>query len=415
MTEFEQLALDVGAVFTPGSPIDVKAMFAGRTKQLRQLIDAISYKGHHAVLYGERGVGKTSLANVFSEFLGSTSKAVLAPRVNCDSADTYTTLWQKVFANIQISRKRQGLGFFGEDEREAVSALEEMPREITPNDVFKMLAMLSGTSLLIVILDEFDRLPPATSTLLADTIKMLSDHSIAATVVLVGVADSVQELIKEHESVERALIQIPVPRMSVDELEQIVKKGLPRLNMTIDPAALMQITSLSQGLPYYTHLLALYAARAALDGQSRQITSVHIETAIRDAMERSQQSIKTSYYEATKSQQSDNIFRQVLLACALARTDEFGFFTAAAVKEPLTQIMKKAYDIPSFARHLKIFSEGRPLPILQRVGEKRKFRFRFSNPLMQPFVIMNGLAEGLISQFEVRDSSSSTPAPKLPS
>ncbi|MBI2316157.1 MAG: ATP-binding protein [Betaproteobacteria bacterium] len=403
MTEFEQLALDVGAVFTPGSPIDVKAMFAGRTKQLRQLIDAISYKGHHAVLYGERGVGKTSLANVFSEFLGSTSKAVLAPRV------------QKVFANIQISRKRQGLGFFGEDEGEAVSALEEMPREITPNDVFKMLAMLSGTSLLIVILDEFDRLPPATSTLLADTIKMLSDHSIAATVVLVGVADSVQELIKEHESVERALIQIPVPRMSVDELEQIVKKGLPRLNMTIDPAALMQITSLSQGLPYYTHLLALYAARAALDGQSRQITSVHIETAIRDAMERSQQSIKTSYYEATKSQQSDNIFRQVLLACALARTDEFGFFTAAAVKEPLTQIMKKAYDIPSFARHLKIFSEGRPLPILQRVGEKRKFRFRFSNPLMQPFVIMNGLAEGLISQFEVRDSSSSTPAPKLPS
>jgi len=224
----------------------------------------------------------------------------------------------------------------------------------------------------------------------------------------------VQELIREHESVERALIQIPVPRMSVDELEQIVKNGLTRLNMTIEQMALMQITSLSQGLPYYTHLLGLYAARAALDNQSTQILPKHIKSAIHDAMEKSQQSIKTSYYEATKSQQSDNIFKQVLLACALARTDEFGFFTAAAVKEPLSRIMKKSYDIPSFARHLKIFSEGRGMPILQRVGVKRKFRFRFSNPLMQPFVIMNGLAEGLISQFELREPTSSSIVPGQP-
>src|SRR3989304_10054062 len=117
MAEFEQLALDVGAVFTPGSPIDAKAMFSGRTKQLRQLIDAINYKGHHAVLYGERGVGKTSLANVFSEFLGSSSKAVLAPRVNCDSSDTYTTLWQKAFSKIRFSGAKTDLGFSGEADR----------------------------------------------------------------------------------------------------------------------------------------------------------------------------------------------------------------------------------------------------------------------------------------------------------
>jgi hypothetical protein len=29
---------------------------------------------------------------------------------------------------------------------------------------------------------------------------------------------------------------------------------------------------------------------------------------------------------------------------------------------------------------------------------KRRFRFRFSNPLMQPFVVMKGVASGIISE-----------------
>src|SRR6266699_37959 len=404
MAEYEQLALDVGAVFTPGSPVDEKALFAGRKIQVRQLVDAINYKGHHAVLYGERGVGKTSLANVFSEFLGQGGQ-IVAPRVNCDSSDTYTSLWQKVFSHVTITREKKGLGFSGDAGKETVTVLEELPKEkeMLPNDVLRNLTVLSRGVLLIIILDELDRLPKPTSTLLADTIKMLSDHSVAVTLVLVGVAGSVQELIDEHQSVERALIQIPVPRMPPDELEQIVNNGLKRLSMTIQLQALAEITSLSQGLPYYTHLLALYAARVALDDNSTEIRLEHMDVAILNALDRSQQSIKNSYYEATKSQQSDNIFKQVLLACALAKTDEFGFFTAAAVKEPLSRIMKKDYDVPSFARHLKIFSEGRNPPILQRTGEKRKFRYRFSNPLIQPFVIMNGLSEGLITQFELKE------------
>jgi hypothetical protein len=38
-------------------------------------------------------------------------------------------------------------------------------------------------------------------------IKVLSDNSVPATLVLVGVADSVDALIVEHQSIERALVQ----------------------------------------------------------------------------------------------------------------------------------------------------------------------------------------------------------------
>jgi hypothetical protein len=34
--------------------------------------------------------------------------------------------------------------------------------------------------------------------------------------------------------------------------------------------------------------------------------------------------------------------------------------------------------------------------VLKRSGVKRRFRYRFTDPLMQPFVIMKGLADGVI-------------------
>lgn len=401
MDEFDGLALQAATVFTPGSPIDERGLFAGRTLQVREVVDAINLKGHHAVLYGERGVGKTSLANVISQFL-SAHVFVIASRVNCDTSDTYTTLWKKVFSNISVTQEKRGAGFNPETLTTAATIAARYPESIEPNDVLQELRNISKGIVLIIILDEFDRLPKNVSLLLADTIKMLSDQSIGATLLLVGVADSVDELIEQHESVERALIQISVPRMPRDELQQIVTNGLQRLGMTIEGKALSQITTLSQGFPYYTHLICLYASRAALDLKTKHIEpSPHVKLAVQHALTKSQETIKSAYYKATKSQQSENIYKEVLLACALAQTDEFGFFAASSVKKPLSKIMKKKYDVPSFARHLKVFSEARSGHVLQKVGHKRNFRFRFSNPLMQPYVIMTGLAQDLIAPQDI--------------
>ena len=406
MNDFQQLAFEASVVFTPGSPIDGRALFAGRKDQVRQVVDAINLKGHHALIYGERGVGKTSLANVISEFISGAQ--VVAPRVNCDTADTYSSLWKKAFSQIHLTKQRPGTGFLRESRQETISLGDHWTGDITPNDVIKQLYGLSQSDLLIIIFDEFDRLPKSASALLADTVKTLSDQAVRVTLILVGVADSVNELIKEHASIERALIQIPLPRMPRAELAEIINTGVTRLNLTIEPAALARITALSQGLPYYTHLLGLYASRQALDRNVSVITENDTREAIKQALEKSQQSIKNAYYEATKSPRPENLFKHVLLACALAATDEFGYFTAASVREPMSMIMGETYDIPRFAGHLNIFSSDRG-HILQKTGIERKFRYRFSNPLMQPYIIMSGLNDGLIKDEQL------DPSPKVTS
>lgn len=264
--------------------------------------------------------------------------------------------------------------------------------------VRRILSQVGTQSLLIPIVDEFDRLDISVTTAIADTVKMLSDHAVPATIVLVGVADSVDQLIKEHASVERALVQVPMPRMSGQEIRGIIVNGLARLGMTATEDALEHVVLLSQGLPHYTHLLGLNGTLNAVEEDSTEVTAQHIEKAVIKSVETTQSSIRSAYSKATSSNRAENLYGHVLLACAMTEPDELGFFAPGAVREPMSILMGKQYDIPSFARHLYDFTEEEKGPILERIGTERKYRYRFKNPLIQPYVIMKGLADGKISQ-----------------
>ena len=63
--------------------------------------------------------------------------------------------------------------------------------------------------------------------------------------------------------------------------------------------------------------------------------------------------------------------------------------------------MKKRYEIAAFSRHLADFCSDDRGPVLERTGVPRRYRFRFRNPLLQPFVIMKGLAEKLITRSDL--------------
>jgi hypothetical protein len=165
----------------------------------------------------------------------------------------------------------------------------------------------------IVIIDEFDRTDQTTATLMADTIKTLSDRATDTTLVIVGVADSIDQLIEEHESVLRAIVQIQMPRMSQLELLEIIDNGLKKSEMGIADPIRTRLASLSQGLPHYTHLLAKHAALDAVKNDRITINQDDYEVAIKEAVEDQSQTMAKAYQRATHSPKK-NIFREVLLA-----------------------------------------------------------------------------------------------------
>ena len=394
--EYYRHLANIGVAFTPGAPINSRDLFAGRRGELKRVINTIFRRGQHVVLFGERGVGKTSLAQTLFDFLVLAGKSnYQVARVNCSEGMTYEDMWKSIFR-----------GFVVIDGDTTLSLDDVLPSNPNPEHVRETFQLLDGPN--IVIVDEFDRLEDEEiERLMADTIKTLSDNSIDVTLIIVGVADSVDQLIGEHQSIDRAIVQTAMPRMSKAELLEIVDNGIHRCEgLTVLPEARERFADFAHGLPTYTHLLAREAATAAVEARRTVIVMDDLDAAIKEAVN-SQMSTNLTNYNKAVTTAKGLYFKPVLLACALAEKDEKGYFYANAVRGPLQAITNKEYDIPAFAKHLKAFSEPGRGSILERDGR----RYRFSKPIMEPYVILRGLADGLIAEKRLNHRSDSPTEP----
>jgi hypothetical protein len=361
---------------------------------MTDIVSAVSMTGQHVGLYGERGVGKTSLANVLAEFFDSAQlrSHFLAVRVNCSTDDNFTTLWQNVFAELDIKDH------------------QVTDQELSPEIVRRHLEQLDPPAL--IVLDELDRLEDDSAlTALADTIKTLSDHAVSSTLVLVGVARSIGELVGEDASIVRALVQIEMPRMSTTELAEILSKGCAQAGLDPTPSTVEEITTLSEGLPHYTHLLGLHAGQRAVQDDRTEITLEDVRRAIPKAVDR--HTILNEYQQATRSARKDALFAEVLLACALAPKNQLGFFTSGSIRPPLEVIAGRKIDIPAFSNHLSQFLEPERGAVLQREGSSRRYFYRFSDPIFQPYVVLKGLSTGLITDEQRRIFQAAEAEPEL--
>lgn len=220
-------------VFTPGAPIDKRDFFAGRIHQLERVMDTIPSPGRHPIIFGQRGVGKTSLANILGEVLPD----VWAVKVNCDGSDTFGSIWERVLQKASVSFKKAAFGFSQTEieEKTTLRTLLSHDGEIGPSHVAQVLDLLKRPA--VFIIDEFDRVSDNDAKAqMADLIKNISDNNRYLTIALVGVGDSISELIGEHPSVQRNLVQIELPPMSDQELETIITKGCDLLGLKVKAA-----------------------------------------------------------------------------------------------------------------------------------------------------------------------------------
>jgi Cdc6-like AAA superfamily ATPase len=385
------LRSEVNEAFTPGSPIRSRSDLAGRGGEIERLTDIIQRAGEHALIYGEMGVGKTSLARTFHAGLNRGPRRVQEIHVNCIVGDDFSSIWRKVFRRMAVEVDGQQL-----------TVDRQYPNLITPDDVEIELSNYSLNDVPIVILDEFDKVADKQArALIANTVKSMGDRAVHTKVILVGVADDAGELIENHASLTRNLKQVKMPRLSLGELEEIIAPRLKRCGVSISEDALFQIAFLSRGLPYYSHLIGRNAALFAIEAKRVNVTEDDVLSGLTLAMQDVDQTITEDYLKAIRSQRNEEtLFESVLIACSLADADDLGRFQQAAVAAPLSHIEARTppYTAATFAFHMNEFCEAKRGNILLRSGEIRNYRYRFRDPMMQPYVVIRALQNGKLKR-----------------
>ena len=388
----------ISRAFRPAAPVDDESLFAGRHQQMVRLLDAVEQPGQHAAVYGGRGVGKTSLAKVMVKILAAQPDPITALHYTCAATDTFDAIWRSIFGDLHITLRTAGFGFAPQGSASVVPSTDviDLGSPITVDAVRRGLFALSRYARLAIFVDEFDRLDPVEKAAFADATKVLSDQLVPVTVALIGVADDIDGLVRAHASVQRSLGQIFMPNMSLSELAEIVKKGIGVAGMSVDEAFTDRVVGLAQGLPNYVHLIAQNACRVAVDAGRTRVEEADLDNAIERSIESVQQSVLDTYHRATSSNRA-TLYKEVLLACALARRDEKGTFGAADVRDELHRITHTFRDLPAFAQHLNDFSGlGHRGGVLDRMGTAYRFRYRFRDPLLQPYVLMRGQIDAML-------------------
>ena len=383
--------------FTPTRPISIPDLLSGRLNLIRRLMVDIATQSQHVLIHGDRGVGKTSIARVLAYLAQETEKpnGRRSIIVSCDAEDTYGSIWRKVFQEILLSERQ--LGFEQHHDRTIVGRWSPDDNIEVPNDVRLLLDRLPNPT--TIVIDEFDRIEPGGNAhrLMTDTIKLFSDNVTPCTIVLVGVGQSIEQLIVAHESISRNMDYLAVDPLIPGELAQILQRGMPAAGMTFDQGLDYKIAHLSQGYPHYTHLLALWSGSVAIDHGRRHVSLGDLELAINASLDHVAGGIRVEYDKATDSTQPNNLFKQVLLACALAEKDARGRFSLSAVYEPLQNIVRpRTVGRSSFQRHLALFCEPDHGQVLVKSGRRKNYRWHFANPQLIPFVCLRGIEEGLI-------------------
>lgn len=369
-------------VFTPHTPINQENLFRGRLVEVQQILSTLNTPGQHVLLFGDRGVGKSSLANVASsKLIKIAGKDLVIKR--CSKSDSFSSIFESVLVkcgiDISIQTKNvsknfsiKGLGYQKGTERKGVADKAQSPSWIC--DKVKDFNIL-------LLVDEFDSIQNNEDKhKFAEAIKLLSDSNSSFKIFIVGIAESAEELTAGHPSVQRCLKEIKLSKMSNRELVDIINSGSAKLKLNFTPDAKSRICGLSSGYPHFTHLIALKAAEMAIINELTDIDLEQINEAIEKSIIDCENSLRQSYEETVKSSSTMIVYRKVLYATALCfdefiRSKDIRFIYEAIFEEEITQQRLNQYLS-------KLVSNSND-KILRRLT---KGVYRFTDPRMSSYI-----------------------------
>jgi Cdc6-like AAA superfamily ATPase len=315
---------------TPSAHIVSPERLFGRGKKLIQIERAFNSNGRHVFIFGDRGVGKTSLAMTAAYLHQPTADEPVY--VLCSESSTFADILFAIGNNALPLRERMesgassrnvGMTFagFGGSFKPGDRAVPSFGAPTDINEASNIIRYINerrpkGT---VVVIDELERLRNEEDKVkLAEFVNSISSVQTSTKFILSGIGHTVEDLLGAHRSATRKLETIELERISHDELWKIVSTVADELGVTVDRDYLIRASILSDGFPHYVHLIAESLFWAMFDDEAVCIaaSAEHFRAAVTGAIERTEVEHKSAYRRATEKVKNTREYELALWSLA---------------------------------------------------------------------------------------------------
>jgi hypothetical protein len=397
-------------VFTPTAPAIDSMVYARREAAETTFKQILQERGNQVLVYGDSAIGKTSF--VLTELLRTKLSYV---RVQCTSRITWDQISPEILRKLEDGIVLRQLSTTGLSPEVSVNVyfaqaklggnLETQTEKLMAGNMGTVLhiADVLGKHGISLVIDDFEKANKgSTQSCVANLAKNLSDSassSKSARVIVIGISDNADDLIDGDLSIASRLQALHLPRMTEDEMIQILHIGFTKLGITCPLGIMTKLASLLGGFPKYAHAMGLELSRVVLDSKERTISWDHFENAIHKFLHRYCRTAKTRYNKATVVRCTPKP-EYILVVKGLAEIGLKGEFTFEQAIEalenydqslPSTGDRRGEFDKQKFRRTLDELCKSIRGPMFSR--SRTTGLYRFSDPLSPIYISLDGYFE----------------------
>jgi len=414
--------INLNDTFSPGQEIVDPVMFAGRKADIERAVQALSRAGSCLLIYGDRGVGKTSFVEMIKLIAQGNVDLLYRHKlhkkyptekirykvvsIECDAdVDTSEKVLQRLITSPEGIKQfiltkvdqlekivkdtttlnfLKGINLSSSKEDKTVESpySETSIVEIFTNLILAIQYNILGPNEgLLIVVDEFDQVKD--NKKLASLVKTLGKQRVKFA--FSGIAESYETLLDGHRSIMRQLTygRIKINAMTKEEIESIfdIAEQYNNGQIKFNTRVREDIYNLSQGYPYFAQLFGQLCLDAFVNVHGTEgkgtINGTHLKDGLKFLIQNEPQ-MESAYQEVVKESEDraimlDSISKQI--SPKQLRSDIYSYCEKRGIINPKS--------ILTYLLGLKVHINGKDENVLIKHGNDY---ISFSNPMFKIYV-----------------------------